>query len=134
MKTSAAMIEALTVSSIAKLLEYAARDEKMDVIKTMHPIFLEQWRSLNEQLKVICNVEDDVQELKELDKELLEQKLTLLTQAMSEYDVDVADGIIEKLSHYRYPDEKKEIFDALANAVRCLDAEAVVEAVPKLLA
>ena len=43
MKTSAAMIGALTVSSVAKLLEYAARDEKTDVIKTMHPIFMEQW-------------------------------------------------------------------------------------------
>ena len=43
MKTSAAMIGALTVSSVAKLLEYAARDQKTDVIKTMHPIFMEQW-------------------------------------------------------------------------------------------
>lgn len=133
MKTSAAMIGALTVSSIAKLLEYAARDEKPDVIKTMHPIFMEQWKSLNEQLKTICSVEEDEQELKELDKELLEEELTLLTQAMAEYDVDVADEIIERLSHYRYPDGKKAVFDALARAVQGLDAEAVMKEVPKLL-
>ena len=133
MKTSAAMIGALTVSSIAKLLEYAARDEKTDVIKTMHPIFMEQWKSLNEQLQTICSVEEDEQELKDLDKDLLEQELTLLTQAMAEYDVDVADGIIEKLSHYRYPDEKKAVFDELAQAVQGLDAEAVIGAVSKML-
>ena len=133
MKTSAAMIGALTVSSVAKLLEYAARDEKTDVIKTMHPVFMEQWKSLNEQLQTICSVEEDEQELKELDKELLEQELILLTQAMAEYDVDVADGIIEKLSHYRYPDDKKAVFDELTQAVQGLDAEAVVEAVSKLL-
>lgn len=133
MKTSAAMIGALTVSGIAKLLEAAARDEKTDVIKTMHPIFLEQWKSLTEQLKAICTVKEDEQELEEPDKELLEQELTLLTQAMAEYDVDVADEIIERLSHYRYPGEKKAVFDALAQAVRCLDAEAVLEGVSKLL-
>ena len=133
MKTSAAMIGALTVSSVAKLLEYAARDQKTDVIKTMHPIFMEQWKDLNEQLQTICSVEEDEQELEELDKELLEQELILLTQAMAEYDVDVADGIIEKLSHYRYPDDKKAVFDELAQAVQGLDAEAVIEAVSKLL-
>ena len=133
MKTSAAMIGALTVSGIAKLLEAAARDEKTDVIKTMHPIFLEQWKSLTEQLKAICTVKADEQELEEPDKEFLERELTLLTQAMAEYDVDVADEIIEKLSHYRYLGEKKAVFDALAQAVRCLDAEAVMEGVSKLL-
>lgn len=133
MKTSAAMIGALTVSSIAKLLEHAARDENTDIIETIHPIFMEQWKSLNEQLKTICSVEEHEQELKDIDKDLLEQELTLLTQAMSEYDVDVADGIIEKLSHYRYPDEKKAVFGELAQAVRGLDAEAVVKAVSKLL-
>lgn len=59
--------------------------------------------------------------------------MILLTQAMAEYDVDVADGIIEKLSHYRYPDGKKAVFDELAQAVQGLDAEAVIEAVSKLL-
>ena len=39
-----------------------------------------------------------------------------------------ADGIIEKLSHYRYPDEKKAVFDELEQAVRGLDAEEVVKA------
>ena len=59
--------------------------------------------------------------------------MILLTQAMAEYDVDVTDGIIEKLSHYRYPDDKKAVFDELAQAVQGLDAEAVIEAVSKLL-
>ena len=133
MKTSAAMIGALTVSSLAKVLEYAARDEKRDVIERMHGIFMEEWKLLTEHLKAVCIVETEDQELLELDEALIAQELKLLTQAMEEYDVDVADEIIERLSHYRYSEEKKAVFDEMAAAVRRLDADAVEEGASKLL-
>lgn len=129
MKTSAAIIGALTVSGIAKLLEYAARDEKPEVIEKIHPLFLEEWRALSEHLKEICIVPEDGQECVEPDEEFVIQQLELLTQAMEEYDVDTADEIIEKLSHFHYSQEKKEIYDKIAAAVRCLDADAVAEGV-----
>lgn len=127
MKTSAAMIGALTVSSIAKLLEYAARDEKIEVIKKLHSIFLEEWRGLSKHLKAICIEEKDESELIEPDEEFIAQELKLLMQAMEEYNVDIADEIIENLSHFRYSNEKKAAFDKIAEAVRCLDADAVKE-------
>ena len=133
MKTSAAMIGALTVSSLAKVLEYAARDEKRDVIERMHGIFMEEWMLLTEHLKAVCIVETEEQELVDLDEALIAQELKLLTQAMEEYDVDVADEIIERLSHYRYSEEKKAVFDEMAAAVRRLDADAVEEGASKLL-
>ena len=133
MKTSAAMIGALTVSSLAKVLEYAARDEKRDVIERMHGIFMEEWMLLTEHLKAVCIVETEEQELVDLDEALIAQELKLLTQAMEEYDVDVADEIIERLSHYRYSEEKKAVFDEVAAAVRRLDADAVEEGASKLL-
>ncbi len=129
MKTSAAMIGAITVSGLAKLLEYAARDGKLDVIKNVHPLFLEEWRALNEHLKAVCIVQEDQQELLEPDETLIEQQLNLLTQAMEEYDGDTADEIIGILSHFRYSAEKKAIFDEIAAAVRALDADAVAEGV-----
>ena len=52
---------------------------------------------------------------------------------MEEYDVDVVDEIIERLSHYRYSEEKKAVFDEVAAAVRRLDADAVMEGASKLL-
>ena len=133
MKTSAAMIGALTVSSLAKVLEYAARDEKRDVIERMHGIFIEEWKALTEHLKAVCIVETEEQELVDLDEALIAQELKRLTQAMEEYDVDVADEIIERLSHYRYSKEKKAVFDEVAAAVRRLDADAVMEGASKLL-
>ncbi|MCR5674608.1 MAG: response regulator [Lachnospiraceae bacterium] len=50
MKNSAAMIGAVTVASLARVLEYAARDSRLDVIDRVHPVFLEEWDSLTERL------------------------------------------------------------------------------------
>ena len=46
MKNSAAMIGAVTIASLARVLEYGARDGRMDVIRGVHPVFMEGWNIL----------------------------------------------------------------------------------------
>jgi len=52
MKSTSAYIGALMLSSMAKTLEYAARDGKMEVVKYMTPAFLEEWRSYKDKLSM----------------------------------------------------------------------------------
>ncbi len=51
MKSSAASVGALSLSGIARMLEYAARDGKTDVVEKVTPPFLEEWRRMQELLK-----------------------------------------------------------------------------------
>lgn len=59
MKNSAAMIGAITVSSLAKVLEYAARDKRVDVIERMHQVFMEEWDALTVRLEAVYPPDED---------------------------------------------------------------------------
>lgn len=133
MKSNAAMIGAITVSSLAKLLEYAARDGKLDVIERMHPIFKEEWEVLTERLKRAFMQEDSHNDLKkEKDLQQIAQYLRGLEETMEEYDVDAADELIQQLSAYAYTEKEAIAFEAIAAAVTNLDADKVAENVEKM--
>ena len=125
MKSNAAMIGGLTVSSLAKILEYAARDGKLDVIESLHAVFLGQWeelyRCLNENFKAV-ETEDAMPEI-EAD-ELLDS-LGRLTQSMEDYDVDTADALMQHLLQFRYAGEAQQDIIELNICVKNLDAEGV---------
>ena len=53
MKSSAAIIGATATSGVAKMLEYAARDKQLDVIQSVTPLFLKEWRQYKERLQNI---------------------------------------------------------------------------------
>lgn len=126
MKSNAAMIGAITVSGLAKMLEYAARDERMEVIERLHSIFLEEWDILVQRLKMAYgNTQGSEENLKEPDPVLISDSLTMLNSAMEEYDVDAADEIIRQLSEFRYTQEVKKVFMEMSAAVKNLDADGV---------
>ena len=126
MKSNAAMIGAVTVSGLAKMLEYAARDERMEVIERLHSIFLEEWNILVQRLKMAYgNTQESEENLKEMDPFMISESLSLLNSAMEEYDVDAADEIIRQLSEFRYTQEGKEVFVEMSAAVKNLDADGV---------
>lgn len=51
MKNSAAMIGATTISELSKLLEYAARDNRIDIIERVHDVYVEEVNILLDSLK-----------------------------------------------------------------------------------
>ena len=127
MKSSAAMIGAVSLSGIARMLEYAARDEKTEEILAVTPSFLAEWRGMKEGLKEVVG-ETEPEEKTELDPELYLQLLDMLPAAMEQMDVDMADDIIEQLRAFELSDkETEETFEKLCRAVVHLE-EAQVQA------
>ncbi|MBO6215354.1 MAG: response regulator, partial [Lachnospiraceae bacterium] len=135
MKTAAAMIGAMTVSSLAKLLEYAARDGDIDTIRSIHPIFIKQWNRLGEDLSETFLTEEGSgnRAFDDEDEEAVKDMLKKLSEAMEEYDVTAADEIIENLQHYGFPDELQADFAGLCGAVRSLDSEETDEYCKRIL-
>lgn len=122
MKSSAAMIGAVSLSGVAKMLEYAARDCKADVIEKMAPAFLEEWRNMKEILKpcVERRGEDGGEKIK-ADYEMTREYLRLLRDAMEDMDVDTADEIMEQIKRFQYPDSVMPVMEKLGLAVENLD-------------
>lgn len=134
MKTSAAMIGALHVSGLAKVLEYAARDERLDTIEKLHDVFMEEWSQLASNLRAICPQEQEAGiVVSEADYAQVKEWLKQLNSAMEEYDVDVADEIVGKLMQYQFEEQMRAIVNEMASAVKRLEAETVAECVGKCM-
>lgn len=124
MKNSAAMIGAVSLSGVARMLEYAARDGKTNVIKNVTPVFLQEWGNMKEILTPMIGTENSHDEREEPDYALTKKLLRLLRSAMEDMDVDAADEIIRQLKRFAYPEYiMTEIMEKLCLAVTNLDEE-----------
>lgn len=130
MKSSAAMIGAMSISGVAKLLEYAAAKEQSDVILPLTPVFLEQWRTYKELLKPCLHKEASYKEeavKNSADYDYIETLLNRLQEAMDEMDIDMADAVMEELRAYRYTEELSAVMEQMGSAVVNLDGELTQE-------
>lgn len=124
LKSNSATIGAMTVSSLAKMLEYAARDEDMETVVSLHGVFAKEWLILRDKLMAVFAEEKTPDEEKQdAPLGLIERALEDLMVAMQDLDTDVSDAIIEELKKYRYNEREAEILDKLALAVMNLDIE-----------
>lgn len=121
MKTNAAMLGALGVSSLARLLEFAARDRDWDTIEKLDSVFGKEWLALENNLRRAYGYAEPVKKGKTIEQAMLLQYLELLKKAMEELDTDTADSIMEELQNYDYDEKEEQIFEELAAAVRNLD-------------
>lgn len=129
MKSSAALLGAASLSGVAKLLEYAARDGMLDVIQSVTPVFLADWRSYKEKLKC-CMPEEEKQDIEDISVvfDLLEQ----LRAAMEDMDIDASDAAIEEVRQYAFAEEVQKLVDELSTAVVNLDSEGAGELIDKI--
>lgn len=124
MKTSAATIGAYQVADLAKTLEYAARDKDVTVIRSVMPVFECEWNDLKDAvLREFKTDSGGDGNLPPIDKDDLLTYLNVLGTAMSEYDDERADAIVEELSSYSYSEAEGELFEQIKLHVMNLDAD-----------
>ncbi len=126
MKSSAAMVGAVPLSGVARMLEYAARDGNYDTIEKVTPPFLEEWRKMRELLSPLAENEAKGQK-GEADFQIVSQCLPRLNTAMGVLDVDTADQIMAQLEEYQYPQPLADAMEQLSLAVTNLDAAKAAE-------
>ena len=132
MKSSAAMIGAVSLSSFARLLEDFSKKRIIEPIKALTDIFLEEWLSYEERLSVFKVNEGNTENGKKFSASAILDFLSPLDVAMEDMDVDTADEIIKQIQCYEMPDNLKELTDQLASAVMNLDIQMEHEIVKKL--
>lgn len=121
MKSSAALIGAVALSGVARMLEELAKEQQYESVRAITPVFLRQWKSYEQRLSCFAPQKDE-QEKKSFDKSVFVELLPQLDAALEDMDVDKADEIVEKLKLYELPDEAKPLVEQLSAAVMNLDA------------
>ncbi len=129
MKSAAAMFGALEISSLAKLLEYAAKNKDIDRILSLMPIYMSEREKNLRLLSEAFNINDGSanENAEEIDDDHLAALLKELSQAMSNMDIDSADAIAAELKKYSYDDEVRPLMEKLWMHVQNLDEDEAIE-------
>ena len=121
-RSLAATVGIAPLSGVARVLEYAAKDGKIDVITAVTPIFLEEWRSYRRKLQGVLGI-GAAQEKKAADYPVIRGLVEMIRLSMEEMDIDQADPLANELLAYEYPEEIGQNVRMLAAAVANLDPE-----------
>lgn len=136
MKSSAALIGAMQLSGVAKTLEYAARDGRVEIIKALTVPFLEEWREYRERLKPVIEGKNSERkgepEGAVIDPDVIRGLLSGIDISLQIMDVDKADELMEKLQSYRYTSDIETEIDRLSGLVVNLEIEKVTEQINKI--
>lgn len=134
MKSSAAMIGATSLSGIAKMLEYAARDGRTDILFSVTPYFLEEWKHMKARLRPLADEPASHTDLQkpQADLKIIQEYFPMLDLAMQGMDIDTADEIMRHLETFQYPEPVLALIKQLSLAVTNLDAGQTTELITNL--
>ena len=134
MKSSAAIIGATSLSGIAKMLEYAARDGRCDILFSVTPYFLEEWQHMKERLRPLAGEtsrQADAQK-PQADLKIIQEYFPLLDQAMQSMNIDTADEVMRHLETFQYPEPVHALIEQLGLSVTNLDADQTAKTIEAL--
>ena len=103
MKSLAATVGILPLFGVAKLLEYAAKDGNIEVIVSVTPVFLREWRSYRGKLQGVFGIEETAKK-EAADSAVILALVEMVRFSVQEMDIDEADRIMAQLQGYAYPD------------------------------
>ena len=122
MKSLAATIGIISLSGIARVLESAAKDGRIEVILSMTEIFLEEWRSYRLKLQGVFGI-GSTQGKEVTDYSVIRALVEMVRVSMQEMEIDKADECVRQLRDYDFPAEIWQEIQKLAEAVTNLDPE-----------
>ena len=115
---------ALTISSLSKVIETAARDGNIDRIKMLLPVLLEEIEWGENDLAMLFQ---ETKQIKSEDMQQLQIMVQMILDAMCRFDYDEADRIEKKLEQYQYVKPVQDLVLQLQKSVRDLNNKKAVE-------
>ncbi len=127
MKNSAATIGIIPLAGMAKVLEDAARNGRVEVVQAMTPIFLECWHEYGKRLEVFAPVSANDKRLAADYEEEIQKLVRSMNQAAEEMDIDALDEIWKEFSKYQFSEEKQELLERIHKAIVEFDVDYLQE-------
>ena len=130
LKSSAAMVGAMLLSKVARLLEMASIEKDVNRIILLHPILLEEIaKHKTRLLKVFPEVEEKLP----IDNEdLVRGCFDMLEGAMLNDDFNTADFLCAEIEKYSYPDSICKDVEVLIKNVHHLDADGALQLIDRI--
>ena len=136
MKSTSLTIGAVMVSNLAKFLEYSARDNNIDNIKSVTVPFVNEWRALIGRMKEALieeGAEIELRDISTIDVQKICELLEDLNAKIAEMDIDSGDEIVTKLETEGLGSVDSRAFEQLKQAVMNIDPDTVDELVKHLI-
>ena len=130
LKSTAAMVGALLLSKIAKLLEMAAIEVNISRIMAIHPVLIEELKKHKERMNVL---EDGNSEKKVMNSMELLDILDELRESLEDRDFDRIDEIMESTDDYQFEGEVQKQIEVLRVQVLNLETEGAIETTQKVI-
>jgi CheY-like chemotaxis protein/HPt (histidine-containing phosphotransfer) domain-containing protein len=130
-KNALANIGKTDLSATAKKLEQAGREEKIDVISSETPAFIDSLRAVVEEVKPIKE-KSAVGEDNE-DKPYLTEMLVAIKTACADYDEETADKALAELRKTAWSPQTNELLGKIAEQLLHSNFDEVVEDIDKFL-
>lgn len=121
LKSTAAMIGAIPLSGIARVLEYAAGAGEIEKIRAVTPVLLEELGKYKERLCILIAVEEQAEQA--IDMSELAGRLYMLCNALEQMNLDAADEIVGQIRQYPAEGKLREQMRKLGLMVRNLQFE-----------
>lgn len=131
LKGTAAMVGAMQVSELAKTAEFAAKASDMGRINAITPILLDEAEKCLERVQA-AGLHSPKPAAEDISA--LPEKLARLISLMDEFMLDEADGLMEEIYSFSYPDEIQPLIEIIKIAEVNCDSPSAAAAAEKLSA
>lgn len=129
-KSNMAMIGALLMSKLARLLELAAIESNISRIRLLHPVFMEEMYAHKCRMEPLAVVH---KEKTEFNRTEVLAALEFLKESLEEMDYDMADELMEKLTSYEYDEAIRLKTDILGGQILNLQSEEALDTIQELI-
>ena len=125
-----ATIGIMQLSALAKALEMAVKQNDLEKVGRLHPLFMEELEATEEKLKVLAPKEEPK---KQADPMQALPMFGMLRGALDDRDYDTADELMEQILQYEYSEDLREEISDLEGLLLNLRAEEAIEVCDRII-
>ncbi len=130
LKTNAALVGILSVSELARLLEYAAREGNIGRIDALLPVLLQEMELYGSRLAPLFGKQEQAPRG---DLGELLARVEMIRVSMINFELDTADMLCDEISRYTYEEPYAEKICELLKSVGAMDTETAVQVAEELV-
>ncbi len=125
LKSSSRMIGAQQLSDRAAYLELCGNEGKIDDIRSLTPVFIEEYKNYLQNLAPIAE-ETNANDAEQISEEQLSEVFSSIKKYLDDFDWDGVDAEMEKLSKFMIPAAYKEKINKINEMVVSVDRDGLL--------
>ena len=135
LKSTAGIIGAMAFREMAKEIEFAGKEGRIDYIKENHETLIKNYRHIKDKLTPICESgeEEDDTPKEEATPGDVARWFDRLSDAADEMDADEIEEVIDEMKGYALPEDAAEVFDKIVESFERFDYSGIAEAVEEYM-